>query len=110
MNNRPNITEFIIATGFLSLFTAGAFGAFGAIVHYLFVTVQQNERYSFTSMFIYSVMGFFVGMVVASLMLETVNQVYPGIVLISGFLFLKILSFIDERGMNIIIDRLKKKP
>jgi nitrate reductase NapE component len=42
----PRLVEFLIVTGILSLVSVGMFGAFGAIVHYLY-TVVKNEGSEF---------------------------------------------------------------
>lgn len=93
----------MIATGMLSILSAGAFGAFGAIVHYLYLIVKTDIKYSISKMCLFAILGFFVGLVVNELLLETFGRTYTGVILISGFLFMKILDFISDSGLNILL-------
>ena len=106
MKEPTYITELIIGLGIMSILTAGMFGAFGAVVHYLYLVVKETEEYRLSRMFSFTIMGFFVGLVVNELLIETTGKTLPGIVLISGFLFLKILEFFDESGMEYILRKL----
>lgn len=109
MANKTWITEAMIATGILSILSAGAFGAFGAIVHYLYLIVKSELKYSASKMFLFAILGFFVGVVVNELLLETFGKTYTGILLISGFLFMKILDLLSEDGLNILLRRVNIK-
>jgi len=109
MDNKTYITEAMIATGLLSVLSAGAFGAFGAIVHYLYLIVKTDIKYSSSKMFLFAVLGFFVGVVMNELLLETFHRTYTGVILISGFLFMKILDLLSEDGLNILLRRVNIK-
>ena len=112
MSNKTGIIEVMIAAGFASLFTAGAFGAFGAIIHYLYLIVKEEEdSYQFTRMATFAIMGFGVGIFANELIQVTFNQTLPGAVLVSGFLFLKILDFLSDSGFEQILNKFgfKKK-
>ena len=102
-------TEAAIATGLVSVFSSGAFGAFGAMVHYLYLIVKDEMVYSTAKMIAFLVMGFFVGVVIDQLTISFLGESYPGVILISGFLFLRILEFVDSSGFDLIIKRLKIK-
>lgn len=106
MRTKTYLTEIIVATGFLSVISAGAFGAFGAIVHFLYLIAKEVEDFSVSRLFIFSIMGFFVGIVADQIMLMSIGQSYPGIILISGFLFLKILELIDNSGLSYLTDKI----
>lgn len=54
-------------------------------------------------------MGGFVGIVVHEFTTEVFGASYPGLVLVSGFLFLKILEFFDKSGLDLILKRLSIK-
>ena len=45
MQNKTYLTEIVTALGIMSLLSAGVFGAFGAIVHYLYLVVKEIEEY-----------------------------------------------------------------
>jgi len=109
---KTGLTEILLAAGIVSLFTAGAFGAFGAIIHYLYLVVKEEEpHYRFSRMFAFAVMGFGVGIFANELIQATLGQTLPGAVLVSGFLFLKILDFLSDSGFEQILNKFgfKKK-
>jgi len=98
--------EIFIATGILSFIISGALGAFGAIVHYLFMLVADRDLvYSPTILLRFTIMGAFVGIVSQQVMEVVFGQIYPGGILVSGFLFLKILEFINASGLDLILKR-----
>lgn len=107
--SKSTITSIVMTTSLLSLITAGAFGAFGAIVHYLYFVVKETETYRVSRLLSFVVMGFFVGVVVNELTQEILGKTLPGLVLVSGFLFLKILEFFDKSGLDLILKRLNIK-
>ena len=109
MQNKTYLTEIVTALGIMSLLSAGVFGAFGAIVHYLYLVVKEIEEYRVSRIFSFIVMGGFVGIVVHEFTTEVFGASYPGLVLVSGFLFLKILEFFDKSGLDLILKRLSIK-
>lgn len=109
MKTQTYINEIVVALGLISILSAGVFGAFGAVVHYLYLVIKEEEVYKLSRMFSFIVMGFFVGAVVNELTMEILGKSLPGLVLISGFLFLKILQFFDESGLDFIINKLGLK-
>ena len=79
------LTETIIAASLLSVMSAGVFGAFGAMVHYLYLVVKEQVDYATVQLVAFVIMGFFVGVVVDQLTISMFGESYPGIVLISGY-------------------------
>lgn len=98
-----SFTEYVLALGVISVFASGVFGSFGAIVQYLYLTVKGEKEYSRNMLFIYSILGFFVGLLADLVMKDFLGQTYAGIVLLSGFLVIKILDFLDTKGLGIIL-------
>lgn len=95
--------------GVLSIISAGAFGAFGAIAHYLYLIVKSEEEYRMSKMVLFAILGFFVAVVVNEFTMWAFNEHYPGLLLVSGFLFWRILDFIAESGLGILLDKLNVK-
>lgn len=90
-------TEVLIyLTGVASVVLPGAFGAFGAIVYYLYISATQQVNPYEGKLFSFTIMGFFVGTFVDMLMTEFLDKSYLGLVLISGFLFLRILALVSS--------------
>lgn len=106
---KTGITEIIIAMGIVSLLSAGAFGAFGAIAHYLYLIVKSEEQYRMSKMLLFAILGFFVAVVVNEFTEWAFNESYPGLLLVSGFLFWRILDFISESGLGILLNKLNIK-
>ena len=102
---KTGITEIMITTSILSLFSAGAFGSFGALVHYLYTIVKDDGEYNFKTMLVFVIMGFFVSILVGSLMYDFFGRSYEGLLLLSGFLVLKILDFLNDSGLNIVLKK-----
>ena len=98
--------DLLLAAGFLSVFSVGMFGAFGAIAHYLYTLVRKGAQYSTSKMLIIFVLGFFVGVLVNAITLDTWGKSWDGVILLSGFLVLRILDFLDANGLGIILKRL----
>lgn len=109
MKSIDHFTQVIVTLGIASILSAGLFGAFGAVVHYLFLIVKEKEIYNKTRLFAFIVMGAFVGIVVNEFTEWKFHDSYPGLVLVSGFLFLKILEFFDKSGLDLILKRLNIK-
>lgn len=107
--DKYGITQAILTSTLLSLVSAGAFGSFGAMVQYLYLVVKGENEYNFSSLIQYAVMGFFVGMVASEVMHMVFDQVYPGIVLISGFIFMKILDFFNSNRLETLAGLIIKK-
>lgn len=105
---RFSFTSIMISSAFLSLLSAGVFGSFGAIVQYLYLVIKEDVQYSFTGLFQYAVMGFFVGMVANELMLLFFTESFPGVVLVSGFIFMKILDFFQGSKLGDLIKFITK--
>lgn len=102
-------TSIILSSTVLSLVSAGAFGSFGAMVQYLYYVVKTQEPYSNSRLFAYALMGFFVGMLANELAFMLLGSTYPGIVLISGFIFMKILDFLDGSKLVELVGLIIKK-
>lgn len=105
MKTKTYITELVIASGLLSLLSVGMFGAFGAVVHYLYTVVREESEYRFVDMFLFIILGFFVALVVDFFTQETFGRTYEGVLLLSGFLVLRILDFLDNSGLTILLNR-----
>lgn len=105
MKDNAHLTEIITALGIMSIISAGVFGAFGAIVHYLYLVVKEVEEYKLSRITAFIIMGCFVGVLVQEFSTEVLGKSYPGLVLISGFLFLKILEFFDRSGLEILLKK-----
>lgn len=105
MVKSTGITELVIASGVLSILSVGFFGAFGAMVHYLYTTVRSDATYSFKQMLVYFIMGFFVALLVNALLHDFFGRSYEGLLLLSGFLVLRILEFLDVSGLGIVLKR-----
>ena len=106
MTTKATFTSTVIATGVLSLLSVGMFGAFGAIVHYLYTIVKDEDAsYNFSSMLIFSVLGFFVALLVNFMLIDFFGRTYEGLLLLSGFLVLRILEFLDVSGLGIVLKR-----
>lgn len=106
MKTNLHLTEIVTTLGIISILSAGVFGAFGAIVHYLYLVIKEVEEYKLSRLTAFIVMGCFVGIVVHELTFELLGKTYPGLILISGFLFLKILEFVDTSGIEIGLKKL----
>jgi hypothetical protein len=102
------VTEVVFyLTGIVSLFSAGAFGAFGALVYYLYISATQDENPYNGKLFSFVVMGFFVGTVADILMNELLGRSYAGVVLISGFLFLRVLGvFSSDKFAEFVLKKI----
>jgi len=98
-------TETVIIASILTFFSVGFFGAFGALVHYLFTVVKNNSKFSFGTMLIFFILGFFIAILANSLMLDFWGKSYEGLLLLSGFLVFKILDFLDVSGLSIILKK-----
>lgn len=96
---------FIYVTSALSVFTSGVFGAFGAVVHYLYLIVKGEHVYESKALLIYAFLGFFVGFIAEQMMLSLLGKVLPGVILICGFLTIKILDFLNANGLRILIKK-----
>lgn len=105
MKTKTYITELVLASGILSLFSVGMFGAFGAMVHYLYTIVKDEKQYRFATMMVFVIMGFFVALVTDAFTQEVFGKTYGGILLLSGFLVLKILDFLDTSGLNLLLNK-----
>lgn len=103
------ITESTIAIAILSLITPIALGAFGGMVNYLFMVVSGQSEYKFMRMLANMLFGVFVGILADLLMKDFWGQSYAGVLLLSSFFALKLLSFLDRRGFDIFIDKLVEK-
>lgn len=99
------IQETAIITTVLSLVTAGAFGSFGAMIHYLYLVVKGEHQYSFKNMLIYMILGLFVGILADYIMRDFFGVSYEGVVLISGFLTIKVLDFLNANGLQILVKK-----
>ena len=106
MKANTHIVEIMLLNSLLSIFTAGAFGAFGAIVHYLYTLVKEDAQYSLRTMLVFMIMGFFVSLLVNSILMDMFGRTYEGALLLSGFLVLRILDFLDDNGLSIGLQRL----
>ena len=106
---KDTLSSIIYSTAFLSLFSAGAFGTFGAVVQYLYLVVKGTEEYSTRKLLLFCVMGFFVGVVTNELIHVFTGQTYPGIVLVSGFIFMKVLDFLDGSKLQDLAQFIIKK-
>ena len=95
----------MIALGIASLLSAGLFGAFGAIVHYLFLIVKDEDEYSAAKLFNFVIMGSFVGIVTNEFTVYYFGESYPGLILVSGFLFLKVLEFFNTSMFDVLLER-----
>jgi hypothetical protein len=56
-------------------------------------------------MFLFAILGLFVALLVDSLTQEVWGETYEGLLLLSGFLVLRILDFLDASGLNILLDK-----
>jgi hypothetical protein len=102
----PRLVEFLIVTGVLSLVSVGMFGAFGAIVHYLYTVVKnEGSEFKFGAMATFALMGFFVALLINSLLIDFTGRSYEGLLLLSGFLVIRILEFLDQSGLMIALSR-----
>lgn len=101
--DKVSLTQVVLTSTFLSFFSAGSFGSFGAIVQYLYLVVKGQHTYHIVGLIQYAVMGFFVGMVVHEMLLWFTGENVPGAVLISGFIFMKILDFFNTSKLSDII-------
>ena len=99
------ITEVVVTAGILSIFSVGLFGAFGAMVHYLYKIVREENKYKFKTLLVFAILGFFVALLVNSLMVDFFGQSYEGLLLLSGFLVMRILEFLDVKGLGIVLKR-----
>lgn len=106
MTDSMALTNTIISLGIASMLSAGLFGAFGAIVHYLFLIVKEKESFTKEKLFFFVIMGSFVGVVVNEATIALLQDSYPGLVLASGFLFLKILEFLNANGIEIALNKI----
>ena len=109
MDNKLNFTTLIISSGLLTLLVPGFFGSFGALVQYLYSVVKEDNSYSKGLLLNYVVMGFFVGLIAHYSMEIFLDESYPGVILISGFVFMKILDFLDGAGLIDLVRLLVKK-
>ena len=99
MSGKATFTNIVIATGLLSILSVGMFGAFGALVHYLYTIVKTEGNYSLKMMIWFMIFGFFVALMTHFLMVDFFGRSYEGVLLLSGFLVLRILDFLDESGL-----------
>lgn len=99
-------TQTIVALGLASVLSAGVFGAFGAIVHYLFLIVKEKEQYYTARLVAFIIMGSFVGIITNEFTEWKFGESYPGLILVSGFLFLKILEFFNASGLDLVLQKL----
>jgi H+/Cl- antiporter ClcA len=109
MDNKISFTTLVISSGLLTLLVPGFFGSFGALVQYLYSVVKEDNSYSVRTLLDFCVMGFFVGLITHYSMEIFFSESYPGVVLISGFIFMKILDFLDGAGLVDLIRILVKK-
>jgi len=105
MIRTTGITELVIITGIFSIFSIGLFGAFGAMVHYLYKVVKEESEYRFMSLLMFFILGFFIAILVDSLSMDFFGVSYEGILLLSGFLVMRILEFLDIKGLGIVLKR-----
>lgn len=102
------LTGTIISAAAATLFIAGGFGMFGAIIQYLYHIIKTNGNYNTLMMFQYALMGFFVGILSAELMGQFLGEVYTGVVLVSGFVFMKILDFLEASKIQDLLKKIIK--
>lgn len=105
MIKEPTFTKIILATGVLSMLSAGAFGAFGALVHYLYTIVKTEGNYSTKMLLWFMVFGFFVALMTSFIMQDLFGRTYDGVLLLSGFLVIKILDFLDVNGLGLLLKK-----
>ena len=67
-------TETMILTSLITMFHSGGFGAFGALVHYLYLIVKDEGEFSYKTMFIFMIMGFFVAFLAELLMQDFMGE------------------------------------
>lgn len=105
MNAEPEITRNIFA-----LLIPGVYGTFGALVHYLYGLVRdENKKFRFGLFIVNGILGFFIGQVVGSFIPP--DFVYrDGTLLLAGFLVFQILAFIEARGLGIALNRIFGTP
>lgn len=95
----------LIVTAILTHVIVGAYGALGSMVYFLYNIVRTGEKYSHMMLLFHMLIGLFVGILVHAVMMDTFGTSYSGVVLISGFISLKILNFIETNALSIIIDK-----
>lgn len=108
MNNKGFI-ELFIASGILSVFMVGMFGSFGALTHYLYTLVKNNAEFNYQTMLVFFILGFFVAITLDTLMIDLWGTSYDGVLLLSGFLVIRILDFLDASGLGLLLKRLGVK-
>tara|TARA_R100001086_G_C11848217_1_gene261031 strand:- start:19621 stop:19947 length:327 start_codon:yes stop_codon:yes gene_type:complete len=106
---KVTLNSILLSTAFVAIFSAGALGSFGAIVQYLYQVINEEIEYKLSFIISYILMGFFTGVLAYELMLGFLGESYPGIVLISGFIFMKILAFLQEIKLPDLVRVLTKK-
>lgn len=107
--DKLNINSVAVSTALISVASAGAMGAFGGMVQYLYLVVNEQSEYKTSHMLSYMILGFFVGMVAHELMILFIGQSYPGVVLVSGFIFMKILDFFQGSTLGDLANKIIKK-
>ena len=100
-----NVTEVVVTVSLLSFLTAGAFGAFGALIHYLYTIVKTEGNYSTKMLIWFMLFGFFVALMLNYAMIDLFGRSYDGILLLSGFLVIRILDFLDANGLGLLLRR-----
>ena len=106
MTKEATFTKIVLATGLISILSVGAFGAFGALVHYLYTIVKTEGNYSTQMLLWFMIFGFFVAIMLNYLMIDVFGRSYDGVLLLSGFLVIRILDFIDDNGLGILLQRI----
>ena len=110
MTGKMTFTQFVIATGLGTLLVPALFGGFGSIVHYLYTIVKEDDvKYSHGMLITFFIFGVFVAILAHFLMMDFFGTSYEGVLLLSGFLVLRILDFLDVSGLDIVLRRVGVK-
>lgn len=93
----------------VSFIAGGLYGTFGAVVHYLYELVKDgNQKFSFRRFFLNGVLGFFIGQLVGGF-LPGDFAYRDGTLLLAGFLVYQLLDLIERKGLETLLNNLRKR-
>lgn len=94
-------------TELAGVIASGAYGLFGATVHYLYLIATKREpKFRLGIFLLNGLFGFYIGVVIGNFVPDSIDQsTRDGTIMVAGFLVYQVFDYVEERG----IEKIKKR-